>query len=94
MNAIIREVREQEPIELIKWRLSRECYVIVELRDVVTQEAIDRLIQFLELIKDCFPKDEIENHPFRWRLLLAAAARSRHRSRHAREDLTRTELRR
>ena len=64
MNKIIREVKEQEPIELLKWRLSRECYAIVELRGVVTQEAIDKLIQLLQLMKDCFPTQEAENLPF------------------------------
>jgi len=64
MNKVIREVKEQEPIELLKWRLSRECYVILELRGVVTQEAIEKLIQLLQLMKDCFPKEEAEHLPF------------------------------
>lgn len=64
MNTIIREVKEQEPIELIKWRISRECYLVLELRGIVTQEAIQKLILLLQNMKDCYPIDEVENHPF------------------------------
>lgn len=64
MNAIIRQVKEQESIESLRWRLSQECYAVLELRGVVTQEAIDKLIQLLQLMKDCFPSQERENCPF------------------------------
>jgi len=64
MNKIIRGIKEQEPISQLRMQISRECYVTLELLGVVTQEAIEKLIQLLKLMQDTYELQEAENLPF------------------------------
>lgn len=38
------------------FRLTKQCVVDVQLSGPVTQEAIDKLIEVLQLVKDCYPE--------------------------------------
>lgn len=51
------------PTEYFKFRITRDCKVVLAFYGPVTQEGIDMLQRTVELMQDCFPKAE-EPKPF------------------------------
>lgn len=54
----------EQMIDYVKFRISRNCEIAIAFYgSIVTQAAIDKLLQTIELMKDCYPKAE-EPKPF------------------------------
>ncbi len=46
---------ERSKVETLRLRISKECTVAITLDGDVTQQAVTKLIQYLELVKDGYP---------------------------------------
>lgn len=54
----------EQLIDYVKFRVSRDCEVAIAFYgSIVTQAAIDKLLQTVELMKDCYAQAE-EPKPF------------------------------
>ncbi len=49
--------QKQDDNEVLRFRISETCIASIRLAGEVTQEAIDKLLAFLELMRDTFPLD-------------------------------------